>query len=88
MIIRKFCNDAELYDTIPDFLHCLLCACIKGGGKSVVEAMGSKLEYHNQPGKNMTPESVNKAVFVAWNGPHIHNCDYVVRSALNRHFGG
>ena len=87
-IICRFCKDADLFDTIPDFLHCLLCACIKGAVESVVEAMGSKLEYHNQRGRNLTPESVNEAVFVAWNGPPIHHCDNVVRSALNRHFGG
>jgi len=86
-IIHKFCKDSTLYDGIPDFIHCILCACVKGAIESVVESMGSKLEHHNRPERQMSPETVNEAVFVAWNGPEVHHCDNVVRKALDRHFG-
>jgi hypothetical protein len=87
-IIGTFCKDPTLYDTIPDFLHCVLSACIKGAVESVVESMGSKLEHHNKPERHLTPEHVNEAVFVSWNGPEIHHCDNVLRGALERHFCG
>lgn len=87
LIIQEFCQDQAMYDGIPDYMHCILSACIKGAIESVVESMGSKLEHHNRPERQISPETVNQAVFVAWNGPEVHHCDNVVRKALNRHFG-
>lgn len=86
-IIHAFCKDPALYDGIPDLMHCILTSCIKGAIESVVESMGSKLEHHNRPDRTIHPQSVNEAVFIAWNGPEVHHCDNVVRKALDRHFG-
>ena len=69
-------------------LQCIVTACVKGAIESTVESMGSKLEHHNMEGQRITTEHLSGEVFVAWNGPEIQHCDYVLRGALNRYFGG
>ena len=85
--ISEFCKSSELYEDIPDVLHAVLVACVKGPIESITESMASKLKYHNAPERCLEVDTLNKELFVSWNGPEIWNADSVIHDALDRHFG-
>ena len=58
--------------------------CLKLTSEAFSESVGSVIVNH----RNVKAENLYKEVFISWNGPDVHNCETILRSALNQHFKG
>ena len=87
-LLKKFLVTPELYQGVPDLMHCILACHVLAPVESVVESIGSVLKHHNKVNRNLKEENLNFEMVIAWNGPSIPNCDSVVENTLNRMFSG
>ena len=77
----------ELYQGIPDVMHCLVTTFFIGHNESYVESIGNKLKHHNPPNRNIDLKHLEEELIISWNGPEIPHCDEVVKETIDRMHG-
>ena len=86
-ILVDFMVKPQLYESIPEFLQCIVTCFLIGHNESYVESIGSKLGYHAPNHRNATLEHLCQEVIVAWNGPNIPHCDNLVKDTIDHMHG-
>ena len=86
-ILVEFMIKPKLYDSIPEFMHCIVTCFLLGHNESYVESIGSKLKYHAPSHRNTTLDHLCQEVVVAWNGPDIPHCDNIVKDTIDHMHG-
>ena len=101
-MLKKCCFDIELYHWVFTTANLYLGAehilskiaqiYSSYPPESVVESMGSVIEkIQNVRGGTKTStnkKDISDELVIHWNGPHVNECDLIVKQALNAHFKG
>jgi hypothetical protein len=87
-ILQQFLSKEDLYEAIPDLLHCISKCFLLGHVESYVESIGSKLKHHNRPNRNLTNEHLEEELIISWNGPEIQHADDVIKKTIDRMYPG
>ena len=72
----------DIYESIPDVMHCIVTCFLLGHNESYVESIGSNLKHHYPANRNTTLEHLEEEIIVAWNGPNIPHCDGIVKATI------
>jgi hypothetical protein len=77
----------ELYESLPDLLHCIATCFLLGHIESYVESIGSKLKHHNRPNRNITLDHLEEELTISWNGPEIQHSDSLIKETIDQMHG-
>jgi hypothetical protein len=86
-ILKNFISQPELFDSIPDLMHCICTCFLLGHNESYVESIGSVVKNHNASNRDITIEHLEEEVCIDWNGPEIQHCDELVKETIDRMHG-
>ena len=87
LILRQFMIEPNLYESIPDFMHCITTNFLLGQNESYVESIGSILKQHFLPNRNLRLDHLEEEVIIHWNGPSVPHCDDVLKETIDRMHG-
>ena len=82
-----FLQDPEFFTGNEEFLNAYLTLALQSHNEAIVESMGSKIQYHARPERNLSRTTLNNEIFVAWQGPPVTACTTLVENALDLRFG-
>lgn len=77
-ILKQFMIRPDLYDSIPDYMHCVVTNFLIGQNENYVESIGSVFKQHFPPNRNVRLDHLDEEVMIHWNGPSIPHCDNIV----------
>jgi hypothetical protein len=84
--MKALFTDAKLYVALPDVLYLFQLCALKTSNEAVVEGMGSIMDIHASPRRNLDQENYAQEAIVHFNGPPLNLAEDVVKEALNSRF--
>ena len=65
VVFKDFMLMEDLYQGIPDVMHCVVTTFFIGHNESYVESIGSKLKHQNPPNRNLDLDHNEEELFIA-----------------------
>ena len=83
------CNHEQFYLGCENIIHFALCCFSKSPVESIVESVGSTINYHgNKSRSSLSHQSLNDEINVVWNGPEEFSPDAqaIIKASLHDYF--